>query len=363
MAEEDAAALEKIRGVRAVLPVFNRATNLYVPEENGKDKRVKVLLEGVLLDRRESIGDFTVTAGHWPEKRDEIMLDAQLAENLGLKPGDSVKLMTRLKLTLPCHISGLIRLNDAAHLLQGGMVLAPIDRLQAWFTSKGQVDGLHLFLEPGTDRNRVMDEASQLLPEDLSIGIPSAQFGVADDSLKLTQVSLNLTSALSITTAMFIVLNVFLMSVGERRRQISILRAIGATRRQIMRMVTSEALLLGVGGTLIGLPVGIYGGQDLAGSMAQILQIDLPAAPTLRWPLFVGAIFGPLLCLIGAWHPARRASQVSPLEGLRPTAATRPKLRHRRATINGLLLTAVCTVTAIWSAAWAVHRCGWPSAP
>ena len=195
-------------------------------------------------------------------------------------------------------------------------------------------------------------EASKLLPEDSQVGVPSAKLGMADDSLKLTQVSLNLTSALSITTAMFIVLNVFLMSVGERRRQISILRAIGATRGQIMTMVTSEALLLGIGGTLLGIPVGIYGGRILARSMAQILQVDLPEAPTLRWPLVVGVIFGPLLCLIGAWHPARKASRVSPLEGLRPQAATRPKLRHRRATTNGLILTAVCTVTAAWSAIW-----------
>ena len=45
------------------------------------------------------------------------------------------------------------------------------------------------------------------------------------------------------------------------------------------------ALLLGVGGTLLGIPVGVYGGRLLAGTMAQILQIDLPAAPTPRWPL------------------------------------------------------------------------------
>ena len=154
---------------------------------------------------------------------------------------------------------------------------------------------------------------------------------MAEESLKLTQVSLNLTSALSFTTAVFIVLNVFLMSVGERRRQISILRAIGATRRQIMTMVTSEALLLGVGGTLLGIPVGIYGGRLLARTMAQILQIDLPEAPTLRWPLVVGAIFGPLLCLIGAWYPARKASRVSPLEGLRPQVAA----RSQAATIGG----------------------------
>ena len=190
---------------------------------------------------------------------------------------------------------------------------------------------------------------------------PAAQLGLAEESLKLTQVSLNLTSALSFTTAVFIVLNIFLMSVGERRRQISILRAIGATRRQIMTMVTSEALLLGVVGTLLGIPAGIYGGRMLARTMAQILQIDLPEAPTLRWPLVVGAIFGPLLCLIGAWYPARKASRVSPLEGLRPHVATRSRGSYRRIGKDGLIVLAISTC---WRAGafWVERRCGWPSA-
>ncbi len=184
---------------------------------------------------------------------------------------------------------------------------------------------------------------------------------MADASLKLTQVSLNLTSALSLTTAMFIVLNVFLMSVGERRRQISILRAIGATRRQIMTMITREALLLGIGGTLLGIPVGIYGGRMLAGTMAQILQINLPEAPTLWWPLMVGGVFGPLLCLIGAWHPARKASQISPLEGLRPHAASLARAGYRRtATRAGSgWRSARCWP---FGAFWAERRCGWLSA-
>ena len=109
-----------------MVPVFNRATKLSVPVENEKDKRVKVILEGVEPDRPESIGDFTVTAGHWPEKKDEVMLDAQLAKDLGVKAGRRNHADDADQARLHCHVSGLIKMNDAAHLLQAGLVVAPV---------------------------------------------------------------------------------------------------------------------------------------------------------------------------------------------------------------------------------------------
>jgi len=335
--------IEKLPGVRAVVPVLNRATKLFA----GDKGKATVLAEGIVLDQPESIGGFTLAAGDWPKEANDVVLDAQFAASLSIRPGDEVKLMTS-SLLHTCHVSGLVKLNDASRLLQGGMLLAPVKRLQRWFRSNGKVDSFHVFLSEGVSPATVIAEAAKVLPPGVTAKVPAAQLGLAEESLKLTQVSLNLTTALSFTTAVFIVLNVFLMSVGERRRQISILRAIGATRRQIMTMITSEALLLGVCGTLLGIPAGIYGGRMLAGTMSQILQIDLPEAPMPRWPLVVGAIFGPLLCLAGAWYPARRASRVSPLEGLRPQVASRPRGSYRKSARAGIIVFTVSTALAGW---------------
>ena len=340
--QEVAAKLEKLPGVRAVLPVVNRVTTLY-------PQRIQVMAEGIIPDRPESVSGFTLAAGDWPTGKNDVMLDSQLAASMGIKAGDSVRMQTSIAIKpRTVTVSGLIKLNDASRLLQGGMLLAPVERLQRWFKAVDKVDSFHLFLNEGVRRETVIDEAAKVLSPELSAKVPVAQLGLAEESTKLTQVSLNLTSALSFTTAVFIVLNIFLMSVGERRRQISILRAVGATRGQIMTMVTSEALLLGVGGTLLGIPAGIYGGRMLSHTMAQILQIDLPDAPTLRWPLVVGAIFGPMLCLLGAWYPARKASRVSPLEGLRPQVAARSRGSYRRTARNGWIVLAISTVAAGW---------------
>src|SRR5690606_36378156 len=128
-------------------------------------------------------------------------------------------------------------------------------------------------------------QAASVVPPELRVQVPSSRSGLAEETLLLTEVSLNMASALSFTTAVFIALSVFLMNVSERRRQLSIMRAVGATRRQIMGMVCGEALLVGMIGTLFGIPLGVYGGAMLVRSMGAILQTELPEVPQLGWAL------------------------------------------------------------------------------
>ncbi len=89
--EEVATELANLPGVRAVLPVVDRATTLY-------PQRIRIMAEGIDPDEPELIAGFTVTAGDWPKKANDVMLDSQLAANLGIKPGDSIRIQTSLSL-------------------------------------------------------------------------------------------------------------------------------------------------------------------------------------------------------------------------------------------------------------------------
>jgi putative ABC transport system permease protein len=321
--------------------VFQRATILYAA-----DQRLKVLALGIVPDEPESLAGFQLSTGKLPQAGDELMLETGMAESLGIHAGDKVRLMTSRGLR-PFTISGLVALENAVRLQQGGMLLARIDQLQASFRAAGQVDALHLFLAPGYSAKQVQVEVAKVLPEQLTVRVPSARSGVAEETLMLTEVSLNMASALSFTTAVFIALSVFLMNVGERRKQLSILRAIGATRGQIIGTVCREALLLGFIGTLLGIPAGIYGGRLLTETMAGMLDVTLPETPSLTTACLFGLALGPLICLLAAWYPARQASRVSPLEGMRPVITLHPSHGHRTTTIIGLIACAVSTALAV----------------
>jgi putative ABC transport system permease protein len=343
--------LRQLEGVESIVPIFHKGTIIYADTKNkaGEQNKAKVLAVGIVPDEPESITGFTLHSGHFPKGNDEVALEEGLAVQLQIKLGDRVRMLTG-RGRKACTISGLFALENAARLHQGGMLLAPIAAAQRAFKSTNQVDALHLFLDDPNRAQAVIDEANQILPPEIKAQVPSARSGLAEETLLLTEVSLNMASALSFTTAVFIALSVFLMSVGERRRQLSILRAIGATRRQVIGLVCREALAMGVLGTLAGIPLGVYGGKFLIRSMAAMLQANLPESPDMRWAIGVGAVLGPAICLLAAWYPARRASRVSPLEGIRPVVTLRPHRGHRKTTAIGLLGLVLTSLLGIFAA-------------
>lgn len=333
-------SIRKLPGVRAAVPVFQRATIFYAHKD-----RIKVLLLGIDPAEPESLAGFQLSSGHMPEA-DQLLLETRMAESLHLGVGDKVHLMTSRGLR-PLTISGLVSLDSTVQLRQGGMLLGRLDQAQALFRARGKVDALHLFLKPGADPGQVQSAVAGLLPAQLTVRVPSARSGLAEETLLLTEVSLNMASALSFTTAVFIALGVFLMNVGERRKQLSVLRAIGATRRQIIGTVCREALVLGIAGTLLGIPAGLYGGRLLTTTMAGMLDATLPETATLNTACLLGLLLGPAICLLAAWYPARQASLVSPLEGLRPLVTRDPGRSYRALTLLGLLGSAVSTILAV----------------
>ncbi len=328
--ENLASPIRSAPGVRAVVPAFHRGTIVYA-----HGSKAKVVALGIVPDEPESLAGFQIVAGHLPAKLGELAIEVSLADALQIKSGETVRLLTSRGLR-SYRVSGVVSPESASRLRQGGMVLAPLDHLQRAFNSPREVDGVNLYLTDPKRTAEAIAEVSRLLPPELRVQVPSSRSGLAEETLLLTEVSLNMASALSFTTAVFMVLSVFLMNVSERRQQLSILRALGATRRQIMGFVGREALLMGVVGTVVGIPVGIYGGRFLTGSMAALLHADLPESPDLTWALVVGALLGPTICLAAAWYPARKASRISPLEGMRPVVTMPHQRGHRSTTVAGL---------------------------
>lgn len=331
-------------GVRTTVPVFHRATKVFTADHVA----AKVLAVGIVKDEPESVAGYEITQGDWPSAATEIALEWQLAEGLHLKPGDEVRLLTGVGLRKR-KVAGLFSLENAARLHQGGMVLAPISNLQQVFKSSGEVDALHLYLNDPNQTAEVIAAVHAKIPEQLEVRVPSSRSGLAEEMLLLTEVSLDMCSALSFTTAVVIALSVFLMNVGERRRQLSILRAVGATRRQIVGIVCREAIVMGIIGTLVGIPLGVYGGRFLMRSMGAMLNTTLPETPDLRWALAVGGLLGPLICLLAAWYPARKAASVSPLEGMRPLVTMQPERGHGKMTMAGLIGLAITGVLSVGS--------------
>jgi putative ABC transport system permease protein len=169
-----------------------------------------------------------------------------------------------------------------------------------------------------------------------------------------------LLAAITLFAAAFLILNTLAMTVAERIRELGLLRAAGAGRGQVVRVVVTQAVVLGTAGSVLGLMLGGL----LAGFMATWLrasgsvEID---APVLAPGVLVAGFLGGLgATIVAALEPARRAAGVSPVAALRsradPTVAVRARTRWLIAVVGVVGVLAVVLLPGASATPSAVTR-------
>jgi putative ABC transport system permease protein len=148
------------------------------------------------------------------------------------------------------------------------------------------------------------------LPEDFSVRIAEQMLGLLTGSSQTLTLFLSIVAALSLLVGGFIVMNIMLISVSERTKEIGLRRAVGARRRDILLQFVLEAGAVTAAGGLIGVLLGV-GGALLASRL-----VGWPAA--ISWPAIVGAVvFAGVVGLVFGVQPARKAAALHPVEALR----------------------------------------------
>jgi putative ABC transport system permease protein len=308
--ESVVASVEKVAGVRGAAGLLQRPTVLYF---NGR--KIKLIAMGIDPARDEVVRHYELAQGQFFPGPSGALLEARFAQSLGIAPGDEIRLLTRRGL-LPLEVSGLLHARGAGAVYMGGLVFLPLSTAQNAFSARGEVDKVQIVLDDGADAAAVLGQIRGLLPAGVRCAPPATQTHLVEQTLKATQHGLLLATSFSLLLATFIILNTFLMNVTERRRQLALLRTIGATRRQVTGLVIGESLTMGALGTLLGILAGLAGARLLTRALDQILMTSLPSMHITPTPFVVAVAMGLGISLVGAWIPARRAGRLSPLEGI-----------------------------------------------
>ncbi|GAA0999524.1 ABC transporter permease [Acrocarpospora macrocephala] len=134
-------------------------------------------------------------------------------------------------------------------------------------------------------------------------------------------------AAVACLVSAFVVAGAFTFTVAQRRREFGLLRAAGATLRQIRRLVLGEALGVGVLAGLAGCALGAAIAEPFARRLAAAGLA--PPGFTVRitpWPMAAAFTLGVVVAVVGAWRAAHRAAAVRPVEALREAAVERPAM-------------------------------------
>lgn len=322
--------LEKTPGVKAVVPAFQQPTTL---TKDGK--KVHFFLMGIDPARDAAVRDYELVEGKFFSDDGGAMMEVGFAHALGVKLNDELPIRIQLKVR-PIPVVGLLAPKGAAGFNQGGIVFLPLAAMQKYYGRVGQINTASIVLETGADEKQVEAAITAGLPAGLAVRSPVTRTQLANNTIQDAEQGLKLAYTFTLVLALFIILNTFLMNVGERRRQLATLRAVGATRGQVIHMLMFEALLMGLLGTLVGAAVGLGGAALLAKVMAQSLGTASPTLHITPGPFLIAGVVGPGVSLLAMFIPAWMAGKVSPLEGMRPVIVQESRPVPLSFTIAGL---------------------------
>ena len=214
---------------------------------------------------------------------------------------------------------------------------------QELFGAIGEVDGIAVTAAPGVTQQELVDSISEHLHADVEIEvITGAELTRQDQqavatSLSFFYVFMWIFAAIAVFVGAFIINNIFSITVAQRTREMALLRAIGADRRQVLRNVLLEAGIIGATATVIGLALG----KAAAGGLVSLLEsfgFEMPSGPTVltQRTVLIAAGVGIVVTIASAWLPARRAARDRTGRGdaQRGLRAARPSRRSERSSVH-----------------------------
>ncbi|HUF06629.1 MAG TPA: FtsX-like permease family protein [Candidatus Binatia bacterium] len=312
-------ALRALPGVEAVAPVSER--RLTVSTAPGEEERVFTLLVlGIDPEVDALVRDPNLVAGVplSPDSPTDVLAPASWASRSGLELGDQLLLSGRREGMPPLRLIGLVADTGLAARDNGELLIISRSTLDASFEIPAPIRALDLDLgdEPA---QAALDRVTATLDEPFIVETAAeAAAPLASAQEDFIAVAL-LFSAVSLVVGAFLVGNTMAMTVGERTRELGLLRAAGTTSRQVLGIVLRQALALGVIGSVAGILGGIVLAAAMIGFLASTRAILVVGLPLPLGGLSVALLLGLAVTLVGAIVPAARAAQLSPLDALRPS--------------------------------------------
>ena len=337
--------LAQVRAVPGVAEasggIFSLGTFLDV---HGKRLTVGGAPAFVAAEAPKRFESFSPIAGRFPAGANEVAIDQATAERANLKMGQQIVVAG----SAPARrytIVGIVKFAGSQSFGGAGAAIMTPTEAQRVVGEQGRYDQLNVAARSGVTSAQLRDRIRALLPRTVEVrtGVQQAAKQTSDleSNLGFLRTFLLIFAYVSLFVGAFIIFNTFSITVAQRTREFGLLRTLGASRRQILRSVVFEGVLLGVGGSVLGL----LGGIALAPALDQLFKsfgADLPDSGTVLQTrtILVSLLVGTSVTLLAGMMPALRATRVPPIAALREGVEIPPRkpITHGRYAVPILLV-------------------------
>ncbi len=286
----------------------------------------------------------TTKEGRAPEGPDEVAIDKASADNVGYEVGDTMTIVLdsgQREFT----IVGLVGLGDTDGFAGATTSLFDNEYAAEILGAGDQVDTIEIALADGADADAVQADIGALLPANVEV-VTGEQ--VADETadainqiIDLFGTGLLVFAFVTAFVSAFIINNIFGITIGQRLRELALLRSIGASARQVRRMIVIEAIVVSLTATV----VGIFGGLLVARGIIAIFNQAGAGFPDIGLTMQVRTIVISLIVGLGVTLasvliPARRAAKIPPVAAMRPELGFTALSASRRL-VGGAVVTGI----------------------
>jgi putative ABC transport system permease protein len=275
---------------------------------------------GFSFDPVRQLSPYRLVHGRAPAGADDVVMDKATATKYHFKVGD------RVLINLPDRprtftLAGIVTFGSDDNL--AGITLAgfSLPTAQAAFNASGSFDTISVLAEPGADNVKLQRAIAAILPPGVQVvsgqAVVNELSHAVDNELSFISTALLILAFIALFVGAFTIFNTFSITVGQRTRELALLRVVGASRRQVFGSVLGEAAVVGLVASLIGLGMGVLAALGLK-ALLKAFNVVLPSSPLVfeaRTPVVAIAV-GVGVTVISAILPARRAVRIPAVAAL-----------------------------------------------
>ena len=335
-----ASVLEEVRGVDGVADVLGHVegTAQFI-DDDGEP----VGTEGPprIGASYSELSPVAIAEGRAPAGPTEVAMDRGTAKLMERGVGDQVDVLVDGEVRT-YDVVGLTSFGESDNLLGATMATFDLATAQTLFDMDGEYTSVGAIAVDGLDQDELRDRVAAAVGDDVEVttAAEAAESGKEQvaNALGFLTTGLLAFAGVAVFVGAFIIANTFSIVVAQRSREFALLRALGASARQVRLAVLLEALAVGVVASTLGILLGIGFAVGIQG-LLDAIGFALPSSGTVVLPrtILVAYAVGVTVTLLSSLVSARRASRVAPIEAMRGESSGAEQRLGKRVTVGAVV--------------------------
>ena len=342
LSESLLARVQAVPGVREAVPAIQGRATIFDPRTGKSVSNLQAPNIGLNFTGSD-LGGLTLRSGAGPKGAAQVAVDRQTFKKAHLSLGEQVSIQAGTKAAKAYTVVGVVTVGKSNSLAGATIAAFDLSTAQSQLLEPGKISQINVSAEAGVSQEQLASRIDRSLGRSADV-VTGKQLNEQTsqgikNGLGYFSLILSVFGYIALVVGLFIIANTFSMLIGQRARELALLRAVGASRGQVIRSVLTEGIAVGVVGSVVGLGVGI----GIAIGIRSVLSsagIDLPSASVVvaSRTVVIALVLGIAVTALAALLPAVRASRVPPVAAMQETFVLPSRSLRLRGFLGAILL-------------------------